>query len=207
MTTSQDARALLQSQYPGKSLGFYQTLGAIARFETGYSDSLGGNNWGSVMCNHVADSNGECGPGCQPHQDHKADGTLYMSCFKVYDTPEQGLTDFVETVKSRMGSQAYLLDQDTVYATDVAQAMHDGHYFVAAVTTYADAIYRNAKDIANMLGESLDVDPGSGGILVIPSNTTLASMTLAGAAGFALAGPIGLASGILLGYYTSTRYL
>jgi len=109
----------------------------VFRHETGYSTGwppdagAGSNNW-------AADT---ALPG-QPHFDHvdtHADGTKFVSHFRVYPSPTHGM----------LGGAAVILKPNVRAAiargdgSAAVQAMHDNKYFEASVPSYIQAMRNN----------------------------------------------------------------
>lgn len=169
-----NAAAVLDAVAPELSKADRQKVLAIAYFESGFGTTLGcANNWGAIT---GSGDDGSC-----EHPDSNADGTVYMSTFARYSTPQAGAKRLVQVLRY-YGA----LDRgSSAWSTARAMFVHPtngpdhGYYsgrrhrgtkkgtaqdYYERVLDYAKAIKRNADIVASALGEpkyvALD-DPGS----------------------------------------------
>lgn len=170
---------------------------AVATVETDLLRSSGSQalwNFGNIHCaNDTKLGQGQTCDGrtpggkwattCKPHGDSDNAGAGYMTCFRAYLGPVEGMADFVE-VLCRPRTRAALLSGD---AQAIAEAMRSyGYYGFDAdeerQNAYGAAIYAQAAIVAEKTGQPKMVRRGtpltpSGGI----SGTSVALLVLSGA--------------------------
>jgi Transglutaminase-like superfamily len=166
------------------SVAALQMVGGQASLETVYgygwsaaSGGQGSNNWGAVDWTPASSND------YFESTDHDAQGNTISVKFKKYDTPLDGATDFLN--QALIVRPLAMNEVDTGNATAYADALRRSHYFVAPTDQYALAIYNNAKEIANALGEPLLVNldsPGPSSGLVGGGSAAAAVLLLFGAA-------------------------
>ena len=145
-----------QRRFPGDTptLGEVQTVQAIGRHEGSYGLAtkpaawVGSNNWGAVQCGHGA----PCGASCFETTDTHADGTKYTWCYKKYPDAVTAAADLIRLVtEKRPTTWQAMRDGD---ADAVARTMGETHYHESKVEKYAAAVARNARELAEHLGET-----------------------------------------------------
>jgi hypothetical protein len=129
------AKALLAGSTSEAELQFVL---AVSRGETAYTTAwpvgagAGSNNWASITQPNLA----------QPHFDHPdthADGSKFLSHFKVYPSMQNGLLDAASIIL-KPNVRAALANGDGDAAV---QAMHDNKFFELPVPKYQAAVRRN----------------------------------------------------------------
>jgi len=144
----------------GLSEAEIQFVDTVCRHETSYSTGwplgagAGSNNWGAITA--TVD---------QPHFDHvdtHADGTKFVSHFKIYPSPFHGLVDAAHEILKHPGVKESLARGDGAGAVE---AMHRGHYFEASVASYLEAMKRNYPLLVHGAGiqPAINFDGGAGG--------------------------------------------
>lgn len=171
---------------------------AVATVETDLLRSSGSQalwNFGNIHCaNDTKLGQGQTCDGrmpggkwattCKPHGDADNAGAGYMTCFRAYPGPVEGMADFVD-VLCKPRTRAALASGD---AQAVAQAMRSyGYYGFDAdeerQNLYGAAIYAQAAIVADKTGTPKLVRRGTPLTVGGPDGSTLALLVLAGVIG------------------------
>jgi hypothetical protein len=182
----QETRAVLSAAWdrvpglPPKTNAALQMVQAIAKFEGGNGEGCWHHcagvchNWGAVqMPGSPTTHDGSeptCPAGSAPCVDTHptADGgdVSFGVCFKTYDSRDAGAEDYLRTLILRSADTAAQVGSGNADA--MAKAMYASHYFGGHGATaeqridgYAEAIARNAGDVAASLDEAVLVKRGN----------------------------------------------
>lgn len=156
-----------------------QILGAIADLESSYGRGwsgpmVGSNNWGAITCGKSPDASGACPPGCSPNKDSSPYSGEYVTCFRRWNSPEEGAAALISFLYKWPEVRAAI---ESGNIDEVSWTMRQRNYYLGfkkdpreASRDHAAALDKRVKEIVAALDEPIkawrkgeDWQPGQGG--------------------------------------------